>query len=255
MTMHDGHRRRLRERFRMEGIESFQPHEVLELLLFYARARGDVNPLAHRLLDVFGSLKGVLEATVEQLMAVEGVGEETASLLAMTVPLFRRYEMCLCQETQKLKHFRDVESYCRALLTGLRKERFYVICLSAQMKVLGQRIIAEGSLTEVPAYPRLVVETALNQNAYGVILCHNHPGGVAMPSVGDVDVTRDLEPILARLGVVLIDHIVVSDADTYSMAAHHDFQCTAIQNGGGRYLHEDGAADDLWAGTKGIGCP
>ena len=75
MTMHDGHRRRLRERFRLEGIENFQPHEVLELLLFYARARGDVNPLAHRLLDVFGSLKGVLEAPVDQLCAVEGVGE------------------------------------------------------------------------------------------------------------------------------------------------------------------------------------
>lgn len=255
MTMHDGHRQRLRERFRREGLEGFAPHEVLELLLFYARARGDVNPLAHRLLEAFGSLKGVLEAPADQLCSVDGVGEETATLLSMMVPLFRRYALCLTKEQCRLVNYRAVMDYCQALLTGLRKERFYVICLSAQMKVLGQRIIAEGSLTEVPAYPRLVVETALNQNAYGVILCHNHPGGVAMPSVGDVDVTRDLEPILARLGVVLIDHIVVSDADTYSMAAHHDFQCTAIQNGGGRYLHEDGAADDLWAGTKGIGCP
>ena len=201
MTMHEGHRQRLRERFRREGLENFAPHEVLELLLFYTRARGTVNPLAHKLLETFGSLRGVLEAPVEQLTAVDGVGEETASLLALTVPLFRRYELCLCEEKRKLKQYHEVEDYCRALLTGLRKERFYVISVSTQMRVLGQRMIAEGDLTEVMAYPRLVVETALNQNAYGVILCHNHPGGEAIPSLGDVDVTRELEALLAKLGI------------------------------------------------------
>ncbi len=247
MTMHEGHRQRLRERFRREGLEHFAPHEVLELLLFYTRARGNVNPLAHRLLEVFGSLKGVLEAPVEQLMAVEGVGEETASLLAMTVPLFRRYEMCLCQETQKLKHFRDVESYCRALLTGLRKERFYIICINSQMKVLGQRIIAEGDLSEVLAYPRLVVETALNQNAYGVILCHNHPGGEAVPSIGDVDVTISLEALLAKLGVCLLDHVIVADGKTYSMAQHKDFVCTVSRMETARSFREENDGNDLWA--------
>lgn len=247
MSMHEGHRQRLRERFRREGLEHFAPHEVLELLLFYTRARGNVNPLAHRLLEVFGSLKGVLEAPVEQLMAVEGVGEETASLLAMTVPLFRRYEMCLCQETQKLKHFRDVESYCRALLTGLRKERFYIICINSQMKVLGQRIIAEGDLSEVLAYPRLVVETALNQNAYGVILCHNHPGGEAVPSIGDVDVTISLEALLAKLGVCLLDHVIVADGKTYSMAQHKDFVCTVSRMETARSFREENDGNDLWA--------
>ena len=166
MNMHEGHRHRLRERFRLEGLECFAPHEVLELLLFYARARGDVNPLAHTLLTTFGSLKGVLEAPVEQLRTVEGVGEETATLLSMMVPLFRRYEVCLCEEKKRLMYFSDVHEYCRALLNGLRKERFYVISISAQMRLLGQRIVAEGSLSEVPAYPRLVVETALTHNAY-----------------------------------------------------------------------------------------
>ena len=101
MTMHDGHRCRLRERFRLEGLENFQPHEVLELLLFYARARGDVNPLAHTLLDTFGSLRGVLEAPVDQLTQVPGIGEETATLLSLMVPMFRRYELCICQERKR----------------------------------------------------------------------------------------------------------------------------------------------------------
>lgn len=247
MTMHEGHRARLRERFRREGLESFAPHEVLELLLFYTRARGNVNPLAHKLLETFGSLKGVLEAPVEQLTAVDGVGEETASLLALMVPLFRRYEMCLCEEKRKLKHYSDVEDYCRALLTGLRKERFYVICVSTQMKVLGQRIIAEGDLSEVMAYPRLVVETALNQNAYGVILCHNHPGGEALPSIGDVDVTRDLEALLAKLGIGLMDHIIVADGRTYSMIQHGDYVCSLDRHELVRRFREDGTVDDLWA--------
>lgn len=247
MTMHEGHRARLRERFRREGFENFAPHEVLELLLFYTRARGNVNPLAHKLLETFGTLKGVLEAPVEQLMAVEGVGEETASLLALTVPLFRRYELCLCEEKRKLKHYSDVEDYCRALLTGLRKERFYVICVSTQMKVLGQRIIAEGDLSEVMAYPRMVVETALNQNAYGVILCHNHPGGEALPSIGDVDVTRDLEALLAKLGIGLMDHIIVADGRTYSMIQHGDYVCSLDRRELSRRFREDGPEDDLWA--------
>ena len=246
MTMHDGHRRRLRDRFRLEGLEGFAPHEVLELLLFYARARGDVNPLAHRLLEVFGSLKGVLEAPVEQLCAVEGVGEETATLISLMVPMFRRYEMCLCEDAKRLAHYSDVQTYCRALLTGLRKERFYVISISTQMKVLGQRIVGEGSLSEVPAYPRLVVETALNHNAYGVILCHNHPGGDAVPSIGDVDVTRELETVLARLGIALMDHIIVADSGTYSMVQHGDYACSITRGGKQWYFREDDTWDTDW---------
>lgn len=243
MTMHDGHRQRLRERFRREGLDSFAPHEVLELLLFYTRARGNVNPTAHKLLETFGSLRGVFEAPVEQLISVEGVGEETATLLAVIAPMFRRYEMSLCEQTQILRNYRAVDEYCRALLTGLRKERFYVISLSTQMKVLGRRIVGEGSLSEVPAYPRIVLETALNHNAYGVILCHNHPGGDARPSVGDLEVTRELEIVLTKLGIMLMDHVIVADGQTYSMMQHGDIQNSA-RTEVPHSFREDGTAED-----------
>lgn len=220
MAMHDGHRSRMRERFRQEGLEGFAPHEVLELLLFYAKARGDVNPLAHELLETFGSLKGVLEAPPEQLMTVKGVGEETATMLSLIVPMFRKYQECLCAERKVIRFRAAAEGYCNALMSGLRMERFYVIALSSSMKVLGRRIVGEGSLGEVPAYPRLVVETALNYNAFGVILCHNHPGGIAEPSLSDVEVTKNIEAVLAHLNIRLIDHIIVADTQTYSMALH-----------------------------------
>jgi len=246
MTMHNGHRSRMRERFRHEGLEGFAPHEALELLLFYARARGDVNPLAHALLDAFGSLKGVLEARPEQLMSVNGVGEETATLLSLIVPLFRKYQECLCAEKKQIRNRRSAEGYCTALLAGLRTERFYVISVSTAMTVLGQRAVGEGSLNEVAAYPRLVVETALNYNAFGVILCHNHPGGVAEPSPDDVAVTQSIEAVLRHLGIRLIDHIIVAGGETYSMSLNGKLSCTGVRTQvDGRRCRED-EQDYVW---------
>lgn len=229
MTMHTGHRKRMRERFRTEGLEGFAPHEVLELLLFYARAQGDVNPLAHELLDSFGSIKGVLEARPEQLMAVKGVGEETATLLSLIVPVFRKYQECVCAERKVLRNRVAAEQYCAALLAGLRTERLYVLSISSAVSVLGQRIVGEGSLNEVPAYPRLVVETALNYNAFGVILCHNHPGGIAEPSPDDLLVTQNIEAVLRHLGIRLIDHIIVAGSSVYSMSLHGHLRCTGVR--------------------------
>ena len=246
MTMHEGHRARMRDRFRKEGLEGFAPHEVLELLLFYARARGNLNPLAHDLLDTFGSLKGVLEARPEQLLSVKGVGEETATLLSLIIPLFRKYQECLCAERKTLFRRVEAEKYCSALLAGLRSERFYVISVSTAVEVLGQRAVSEGSLNEVVAYPRLVVETALNYNAFGVILCHDHPGGVAEPSPDDVAVTQSIEAVLRHLGIRLIDHIIVAGGETYSMSLNGKLSCTGVRTQvDGRRCRED-EQDYVW---------
>ena len=222
MTMHDGHRQRMRERFKQGGLDGFAEHEVLELLLFYARARGNVNPLAHELLSRFGSLHGVLEASVEQLCAVEGVGEETATLLSLMVPLFRRYSLSVCETRQRILNRTDAVNYCVSLLSGLTRERFYLISLNADSQVLGARAIADGTLTEVSAYPRLVAQAALEHNAYGVILCHNHPGGSLTPSLDDVRTTLQLKRLLEGMDILLLDHIIVADGAGYSMVQHHD---------------------------------
>ena len=216
--IHRGHRRRIRERFRREGLEHFEPHEVLELLLYYAHGRGDTNPTAHALLDTFGSLKGVLEATPEQLMTVEGVGEEAATLLSLMVPLFRRYALTLAEERPRIDSTERAKEYALALLAGQRTEHFYVICLGANRRVLGRQLIAEGTVTEVAAYPRQVAETALNLAAQGVILCHNHPDGLCEPSPEDMQVTRQLRTLLELLGIRLLDHVIVAGDEACSMA-------------------------------------
>ena len=220
---HLGHREKLRQRFiRENGLDHFEDHQILELLLFYANPRGDTNPIAHALLEQFGSLKGVLEARPEMLMTVNGVKETAATLISMVVPLTRVWNRCAMAEPERIGNSREAEKYCLSILAGHRSERFYVVSLNAKCQVLGRRMISEGSLSEVSAYPRIVMETALNYNAHSVLLCHNHPGGTCAPSPEDIASTLQLQRLLNGVGILLLDHIIVANENTYSMVQHGD---------------------------------
>ena len=222
-NLHEGHREKMRNRFiRDKGFENFEDHQILELLLYYAYTQKDTNPLAHELLDRFGSLKGVLEARPEQLMTVNGIGPQAATLISMVVPLTRVWHRCAMEEPTRIGNSREAESYCLSILAGERTERFYVVSMNAQCKVLGRRKISEGSLSEVSAYPRMVMETALNYNAHSVLLCHNHPGGTCAPSPEDISSTIQLQRLLNGVGILVLDHIIVAGDRTYSMIQHGD---------------------------------
>ena len=220
---HAGHRDKLRQRFIEEnGLDSFADHQILELLLFYADSRKDTNPLAHALLDEFGSLKGVLEAPPEMLMQVKGIGKSAATLISLVVPLTRVWNRCLLTQPERIGNSREAEKYCLSILAGYRTERFYVISLNAQCCIIGKRKISDGSLSEVSAYPRMVMETALNYNAHSVLLCHNHPGGTCAPSPEDIASTLQLQRLLNGVGILVLDHIIVANNQTYSMIQHGD---------------------------------
>ena len=222
-TIHAGHRQKMTDRFfHDKGFENFADHQILELLLFYAHSRKDTNPIAHNLLDTFGSLKGVLEARPEQLMQVPDVGKQAATLISMVVPLTRVWHRCAMDEPTRISNSREAEDYCLSILAGERTERFYVISLNAKCNVLGRRKISEGSLSEVSAYPRMVMETALNYNAHSVLLCHNHPGGTCAPSPEDIASTLQLQRLLNGVGILVLDHIIVANDRTYSMIQHGD---------------------------------
>ena len=222
-NVHAGHREALRNRFMKEGgFEHFQDHQILELLLFYAQPRMDTNEIAHALIDTFGSLKGVLEARPEMLMTVKHVGPQAATLISMVVPLTRVWNRCAMTAPNRIGNSREAEKFCLSIAAGSRTERFFVIALNAQCMVLGQRIISEGSLSEVSAYPRLVMETALNYNAHSVLLCHNHPGGTCAPSGEDISSTVQLQRLLNGVGILVLDHIIVAGSSTYSMIQHGD---------------------------------
>jgi DNA repair protein RadC len=215
---HAGHRKRLRGRFLSEGLDGFDEHNVLELLLFYAVPQGDVNPLAHRLIDTFGSLAGVLDAPAEALCRVDGVGACTAALLSMMPALFRRYQMSgqlnsLCLDTAE-----KAGAYLLPRFIGCRNECVYLLCLDAKSKPVCCRRLFEGSVNAAQVGARRVVETALSVNAAGVILAHNHLSGIALPSPEDEETTRRLQGALEAVGIPLIDHIIVADGDCVSLA-------------------------------------
>lgn len=200
--------------------------EECEVLGYMLKFVGKAN-MTETLLDNFGSLKAVLEARPEQLKAVKGIGDKTAEYISAFLPMFRTWSRINMTMPERIKNCREAEAYCKSLLSGYRNERFYVIALNSQCQVLGTRKISEGSLSECGAYPRLVVETALNYNAHSVLFSHNHPGGTCAPSCEDVQSTKQLQKLLNGLGVLVLDHIIVAGDNTYSMIQHGDIDYRA----------------------------
>lgn len=214
---HEGHRQRIRERFQKDRFESFQPHEILELLLTYALPRRDTNPIAHRLMDRFGSLHAVLEADVHELMQVSGIGENAATLISMLLPLFRNYEKSKRTQKRVLANFQQTGELCTSLFRGVTNEQFYVISLNAKLELLGIDLISEGTPNQVPVLPRTVVDALMRRHATGAVLTHNHPGGSTLPSQQDVDITSLIAGVLSPLEIHLYDHVLVAQDVPYSL--------------------------------------
>lgn len=218
---HAGHRERLRKRFAENGFSGFAEHEILELLLTYAIPRINTNPIAHRLIDRFGSLNKVLEADQKELEAVEGVGPQASTLLTMALPLFRVYEQQKLLPKVRLTNYADLAAYCRTLYLGVCREEFYVLSMDADMRLLAVKCIAKGTPTEVSALPRHVVEELLLNHAASAVISHNHPSGSAQPSQEDVDITAAIEGLLAGVGIRLYDHVLIAGNQEYSFMRHH----------------------------------
>lgn len=217
MAVHDGHRQRKKEQFRMHGLDAFADHEVLELLLYYAIPRRDTNPVAHRLMERFGSLDGVFSATVEELEEVEGMGKNAATLLALWMPLYRRVRTKPTAKEVILNSTEQAGRYFMDLFFGMRREELYEACLDAKGKLLACYRIAEGGVDAVNINTRRLVENALKCGASAVILAHNHPSGIALPSPDDNTTTLALWDALRAVGIPLIDHIIVADEDYVSL--------------------------------------
>lgn len=217
MGLHDGHRQRSKRRYLAVGAQGLEDHQLLELLLFYAIPRQDTNETAHRLLKRFGSLQSVLNAAPEELTGVDGVGENAAVLLHLAGDIALRAR-CSTLPRKVLNSTDRTGAYFMELLAGQRQELLYQVCLDAKGKLLTCRCISKGSVAASPVSVRQVVENALYAGASSIILAHNHPSGVALPSQQDVLVTRQLQEALAPLQIRLADHIVVADGDYVSMA-------------------------------------
>lgn len=214
---HEGHRERMRARFLHGGLEGFAPHEVLELLLFNAIPRRDVNPLAHRLLKHFGSVWAVLNALPEQLMQVPGIGAQSAAMLSLVAAAYRFADRDKLGERPIVNNYREAKVFCAQLFAAAREEVLYVICLDAQGRVLRAVPAITGTIDEIAIYPRTIVAIAIRHNARNVVLAHNHPSGLRDPSDADVHTTELLREALGAVDIEVLDHIIYADGECTSM--------------------------------------
>ena len=218
MGIHDGHREKMRQRFLKSGLDAFADHEALELLLYYAIPRKDTNPIAHALMERYGSMSAVLTAPVEDLKKVEGIGESAAVLLKLALQLYRKAKLSDAEQETVLNSVERVGAYLLERFAGEKNEVVYQLCLDRKGKLLACKKLGEGGVASADLNIRRLVENALLTGASSVVLAHNHPSGVALPSQDDYAATDRAKAALHVVGVALTDHIIVADGDFVSMS-------------------------------------
>jgi len=209
-----GHRKRLRERFQKVGAEGLHDYELLELLLTYAIPRKDVKPIAKKLIKRFGSIGGVLDANLEELGEIPGLGSASAILIRLTKELFGTYLAEKMRRRDLLTSPQAAVDFARVKLAGHPHEIFMVIYLNTRNEVIDYEVIHEGTVDRAIVYPRRIVERALAHHAAGLLLIHNHPSGHAEPSEEDKRITQTVIEAAHTIDVRVLDHIIVS-RDSY----------------------------------------
>ncbi len=215
---HGKHRERVRNLFLQSGLDGFSEHNVLELLLFYTIPQGDTNVTAHNLIDAFGSLQGVLDAPVEELRKVKGVGEYTAVFLSILPQLARRYFKSKSSDRIGMSEREALTQYVRTLFIGMKTEHIFLLSFDGSGQLNNTVKLSEGGVKQIRMDNRRVMEAALRSDASYVVLAHNHPGGVAAPSAADVSATRTAANLLASVDIHLENHLIVAGDDCFSMA-------------------------------------
>lgn len=214
---HKGHRARLKTEFLARGLAGVPDHRALELLLCYAIPQGDVNPLAHRLLDTFGSLSGVFNATPEQLMQVKGMGAHAACLIKLIPEIGGRYQADRSRLGDILDTTDRLGEYLSPEFFGQRNEVTVILCLDAKCKALHCRQLAEGSADSTSLSLRKMMEIAFACNASQVVLAHNHTSNIAMPSREDILATKLAYDAFQQVDILLRDHLIFSHDDFISL--------------------------------------
>ena len=219
MGVHEGHRERLRARFLKDGLSGFEEHNALELLLFYARPRCDTNEIAHALIQKFGGFSAVLDAPPEELAAVEGMGETSAVLLKLIPALCAYYLNSRQGAGVVLDSTEKAGAFILPKFFGKMNEELHIAALDGKRKVLRSICLSdEGIVNAAPVSVKRIVGEAVSSNATGILLAHNHPGGLALPSANDRALTEQVFKALQLINIQLLDHLIIADGDILSMA-------------------------------------
>lgn len=216
MKVYEGHRARLKEKFKQASFKGWQEYEVLEMLLTYALPRKDTKPLAKQLIACFGSLKQVLDADYEELSRIKGLGAHSATFLKFVKEITSFYTLSEVKSRHEITSTLEVVNFLKSVLGGQTEEQFLAIFIDASGKVLGYEVLHEGTVNKATVYPRKVARQALKQNASGVFIAHNHPSGTLKPSAQDIKTTNALKSALNSVEIMLIDHVIIAGNSYFS---------------------------------------
>ena len=217
-----GHRERLRQRFLLGEGKDMADYELLELVLTIAIPRRDVKPLAKTLISRFGNFSGVINANKEDLCAINGIKENTVTVLKIINSALQRtaWQNLQSQEGPVILNIDSLIDYCRACMCYSDIEEFRLIYLDAKLHVIGQEIMQKGTINSVAIHPREVIKAAMNNRASAIIMVHNHPSGNVQPSKSDIAMTERIDEACESINIRLLDHLVISKNDYYSFAQH-----------------------------------
>ena len=219
---HVGHRRRLKERFARQGLNGWHDYEVLELLLGYAIPRRDVKPLAKELLRNFETIKRVLDAPLDRVQGIAGMGPQSAQFLKLCRELLVLYLELPDRQRQSVTSPEQIGELCRARLEGLPEEQFLVLFLDNRHRLIASEVIHRGTVDMSVVYPREVLTRALLHRAAALLVAHNHPGGSPTPSADDLKITQELKKAAVTLGIRLLDHLIVAGCQVVSLKESGD---------------------------------
>jgi DNA repair protein RadC len=215
-TEHSGHRQRIRKKFIEHGLDVFEPHEALEMYLYYAIPRKDTNPLAHRLLDRYLTIGGVCDSPIDELMNDFGLSESAAVYLKLLPEMSRLYNESKLSD-DNIIDFENLGKIFQTKFIGRTNEAVALMLGDAKGKMIYFNIISKGSLNSSDMPIRKIVDLSLRHNAKTAFLAHNHPSGTALPSHSDLLTTKAVRETLLSVGVDLIDHFIVTDDDYVSL--------------------------------------
>ncbi len=208
---HEGHRQRLLERLRAEGPDNFAPHELLEALLFFSIPRINTNNLAHSLIEHFGSIGGVLGTERSELLKVKGIGPKTADLIMLVGSINRHTALASNDVKIRYNTLKKICNFLGNLYCNINIERICVLMFDAGMKLLDYNFVADGSISSAIALKSVIARRALIRNAAFVVIAHNHPDGLPLPSRDDIESTEHLRTAFETVEITMLEHIIVAD--------------------------------------------
>lgn len=223
-NLHKDHRNRVLDDFIKNGFDIHTPpHKILEFLLFYCIQRKDTNPLAHEMINKYGSLSGVLDAPLEELASMKEMSLRSAALLKLIIPLSNIYSFDKAHNVKSFGSLSQIDEYLFDRMRNYNTEKMAILLLNADGSFKSFDILFEGTVDSVSVSVRDIIKTCLDKGGVIAALAHNHPSGVAIPSMEDTTITERIATALSNVGLRLIDHVIVVNNDYVSMAESPEY--------------------------------